>query len=99
MPEEIKVRRGNVILRVPEYQKGEYLARGFDVISEDGKVVEATVPSDVNILKKAYVEHLAKIKELEAKLAEATKKTPVKKVEKDVIEKEETPKKRTAKKA
>lgn len=96
MPEEIKVRRGNVILRVPEYQKGEYLARGFDVISEDGKVVEATVPSDVNILKKAYVEHLAKIKELEAKLAEATKRTS-KKAPVDVIEKEETPKKRTTK--
>lgn len=91
MDELIKVRRGNVILRVPEYQKQEYLAKGFDVITEDGKVLEATVPSDVNTLKRAYVKHLAKIKELEEKLAQANKpKTTAKKSETDATKKRTT---------
>ena len=71
---EIKVRRGNVVLRVSAEQKAEYLAKGFDVI-EDGKVVEASVPNDVNILKRAYKEHLEKIESLEAEIKSLKKGT------------------------
>jgi hypothetical protein len=93
MPEEIKVRRANVILRVPKEQAKEYLAKGFDVLAEDGSIAQATIPNDVNVLKQAYVEHLAKIKELENQLAEANKsKTVAKKAGTDA-----TPKKRTTK--
>lgn len=65
----IKVRRANVILDIPSEQKAEYMAQGFDVIDKDGKVVEYTVPSDVNVLKKAYTDHINEIKALKAKLA------------------------------
>lgn len=62
----ITVRRANVVLDVPEEQKAEYLARGFDVINANGKVVEATVPEDLNTLKTAYSNHLMQIKTLQA---------------------------------
>lgn len=62
----ITVRRANVVLDVPEVQKNEYLAKGFDVIGADGKILERTVPNDVNSLKKAYHELTEKVKELEA---------------------------------
>lgn len=65
---EIKVRRANVILRVSEEQKAEYLAKGFDVIGENGAVVESTVPSDINVLKKAYADHLKEIEELKKQI-------------------------------
>lgn len=80
MDEEIKVKRANVILRVSKEQAKEYLAKGFDILDSKGNVVEASVPNDVNTLKKAYIEHIAKIKALEAQLAEAKKsKTTTKK--------------------
>lgn len=66
----ITVRRANVLLDVPEEQKYEYLAKGFDVVASDGTVIEHTVPSDVNVLKKAYTDHISEIAKLKAKLAE-----------------------------
>lgn len=61
----IQVRRANVILDIPDVQKGEYLAKGFDVIDANGRIVERTVPNDINALKKAYSEVLEKVKVLE----------------------------------
>lgn len=66
----VTVRRANVILNVSDEQKQEYLNKGYDVISKNGTVLEGTVPTDVNVLKKAYVDHMNEIKELKAKLAE-----------------------------
>ena len=66
----VTVRRANVILSVSYEQKQEYLNKGYDVISDNGTVLEGTVPTDVNVLKKAYVDHTNEIKELKAKLAE-----------------------------
>lgn len=62
------------MLDVPEEQRTEYLAKGYDVLNANGTVAEATVPSDVNVLKRAYVEHLARIKQLEEQLANTSKK-------------------------
>ena len=86
----ITVRRANVILRVSPEQKQEYLNKGFDVIDDTtGAVKEATVPMDVNVLKKAYVEHMAKIKELEDE---------IKKLKEEKASKPATTKKTAAKK-
>lgn len=71
--EEVKVRRANVILRVPKEQVKEYLAKGFDVLDDNGNVAQASVPNDVNVLKQAYIEHTNRIKELE-ELLDAVKK-------------------------
>lgn len=86
----ITVRRANVILKVAAEQRQEYLNKGFDVIDASGAVIEATVPADVNVLRRAYVEHKAKIKELEAEIAKlkeekakpAPKKTTTKSTDK-----------------
>lgn len=60
----IQVRRANVILDIPDVQKDEYLAKGFDVIDAQGRVVERTVPNDINALKKAYAELAEEVKKL-----------------------------------
>lgn len=62
----ITVRRANVILDISEAQKEEYLAKGFDVLGPDGKVIIKTTPNDINSLKKAYVELSKKVQDLEA---------------------------------
>ena len=92
----ITVRQANVVLDVPEEQKSEYLAKGFDVIGADGKVIEKTTPNDINSLKKAYKELTEKAKKLElenAKLKKqlASKSQKVEKTEDPVEEKPFTP--------
>lgn len=72
---DLKVRRGNVILIVPDYQKAEYLAKGFDVVDfNTGKVIESSLPSDVNVLKKAFIEHTALLKKKDEEIAILNKK-------------------------
>ena len=60
----IKVRRANVTLHVPDEQRGEYLAKGFDVVDENNNVLEHTVPTDLNTLKAAYSNHIKEIDKL-----------------------------------
>lgn len=89
----IQVRRANVILDVPDYQQAEYLAKGFDVIGADGKVLIKTTPNDINSLKRAYGELTARVKELEeenkALKEKAASKTPAPKVVEEPVEEEE----------
>ena len=83
--EIIQVRRANVILDVPEDQKDEYLAKGFDVLGPDGRVVIKSVPNDMNSLKKAVAdltEENKKLKEENDKLKEQLTSKLAKKVEK-----------------
>lgn len=61
----ITVRRANVVLDVPDYQQNEYLAKGFDVIDANGRVIVKTIPNDINSLKKAYKELCEKVDSLE----------------------------------
>lgn len=86
----IQVRRANVILDVPDYQQAEYLAKGFDVIGADGKVLVKTTPNDLNALKKAYTDLLAEVEALRKENTELKKQldSKSKKVE-DVEEKKE----------
>lgn len=60
---DITIRRGNVLLTVPDFQKDEYKAKGFDVI-ENGRVVERAIPHDLASFKKAYTELTTEIKRL-----------------------------------
>lgn len=61
----ILVRQANVVLDIPEEQKNEYLAKGFDVIGPDGKPIIKATPNDINSLKKAYTELSDRVKALE----------------------------------
>lgn len=64
----IKVRRANVTLHVPEEQRKEYLAKGFDVVDENNNVLEHTVPTDSNTLKVAYSNHIKEIDKLKSEI-------------------------------
>lgn len=76
----IKVRRANVILDIDEAQKSEYLTKGFDVVNEEGKVLEeATMTNDVGALHKKLAEALEKIKALEKENAKLKGKIASKK--------------------
>ena len=64
------IRRGNVYLTVSTSLVDRYLAKGYDVVDERGNVVKSSEPNDVTSLKLAYDKHVARIKELEARVAE-----------------------------
>lgn len=95
----IIVKRANVILDVPDYQKSEYLAKGFDIIGADGKVIERTVPNDVNTLKKAYHELTEKVKALEEENKKLRSKLSAKAEEPEELDEipEEEPRRRRRK--
>lgn len=61
----ILVRQANVVLDIPEEQRDEYLAKGFDVIGANGKPIIKATPNDLNSLKKAFAELTEKVKALE----------------------------------
>lgn len=70
-----RVRKGNVILTVDDRLVGDYKARGYDVISKGGAVIQKAVPADVAALQKAFTDQRAEIarlqKALEAKGADS----------------------------
>lgn len=64
------VRRGGSYLTIPANAVERYLAKGYDVVDENDTVIKSSVPNDINTLKIAYEQHIAKIKELEAQVKE-----------------------------
>ena len=66
----ITVRRGNVLLDVPAEQQSEYLAKGYDVLGPNGKVLIKTIPNDINSLKKGYSDLQKENAELKKKIEE-----------------------------
>ena len=94
MRNTIKIRRANVVLDIPPEEKDIYLAKGFDVVADDGDVLEKGEPVDAAELRRAYahlkVEHEAllddfkKLKSENAKLKKQLKdsKQPDKKSDK-----------------
>ena len=65
----IIVQKGNVVLRVKDDLKKYYLDSGYNVINENGDVIEKTVPTDVITLQAEYRKHIEEIKSLKAKIA------------------------------
>ena len=90
----IKVRRGNVILRISAEQKEYYMGLGYNVIDKTGKVIEETVPVDKATLQRFYKdakEELGRLKAENKALKdeiEALKSQPVA-VEPEVVEEPE----------
>lgn len=64
------VKRANVVLEVKDDTVPYYLNLGYNVIDEQGRIVQEAIPSDVGTLRKFYIEAKAKIKELEDRIAE-----------------------------
>lgn len=72
------VKRANVVLEVKDDAVPYYLNLGYDVIDNNGKVVQEAIPSDLGTLRKFYVEAKEKIEKLEARIAELEAVEPVK---------------------
>ena len=69
MSEKIIVRRANVLLDIPAEQKDEYLAKGFDVIDKNGKVLSfATKTSDPKVLQRKLDDAYETIKGLKEEI-------------------------------
>lgn len=67
-----KVQRANVVLDVSDDDIELYMAKGFNLLDETGKVIRKSIPNDVGELKIAYTAHIKQIAELEQKVKELT---------------------------
>lgn len=68
-----KVERGNVQLTVSDSNLDFYLAKGYNVIDDEGNVIQESIPRDLATMEKMYHEHSATIKALTTKVNELTK--------------------------
>ena len=50
------VKRGNVELEINEAYLNSYLAKGYDLVDEKGKVISKGTPNEMNALKLAYAD-------------------------------------------
>lgn len=83
--ETVGVQKANKFLRVPADAVDRYIAKGYDVVDEDGQIVVKSIPNDVNTLKSEYSKQLETIKKLEAENAELKKQLASKPASKSVI--------------
>lgn len=60
--------RGNKVLRIEEYNIRKYVEQGYNIIGDAGEVLQSAVPTDINVLKKAYAQHVKEISELKAEV-------------------------------
>jgi len=92
----LRVERGNVVLRVPDYDVQRFIDQGYNLVDEKGNVIQASVPRDLGTLQKMYTEHIEEIKQLKAEIEELQSKLAEKETEEEVAEK---PKRTRAKKS
>lgn len=88
----VRVERGNVVLYVKEYEVPHYLSTGFSITDDNGNIIQAAVPNNVGTLQRIYIEQKQKIADLEAQIAELTKKLAEKPAEKPAPKKKTTTK-------
>ena len=74
MNERVTIQRANVVLQVSPQQVDYYLSQGYNVINEQGEVIQASVPRDLGTLQKAFVENANIIESLHAEVADLKKK-------------------------
>jgi regulator of replication initiation timing len=60
----IKVVKGNVVLRVDDSLLDFYVNKGFTAKTLEGKVIKEAIPTDMDSLKKAYLQSKEEIKTL-----------------------------------
>lgn len=64
----VKVERGNVQLDIKEDAVDHYLALGYNVVDEQGRIIKTALPTGLGTLQAAYVVHETKIADLEAEV-------------------------------
>ena len=73
----VRIERGNVVLKVQEYEVQRYLKLGYNVTDDEGKILKEALPNDLGTLQRFYVEHKKRIEELEAIVAKLTAENSV----------------------
>ncbi len=89
---KIRVERANVALYVEDFEAQYYLSIGYNVTDDYGNIIQSAIPTNVGTLQRAYIDHIEKIKELEAEIeklkaepkkTETAKKKPTTKANKE----------------
>ena len=65
----VYVKRSNVVLKVAREDADRYIAKGYDLIDAEGKVLKASVPTDVGALQKALSDKDKEIQKLKTEIA------------------------------
>ena len=68
----VRIERGNVVLKVQEYEVPRYLKLGYNVTDDEGKVLQEALPNDLGTLQRHYIESKKRIEELEAIVVKLT---------------------------
>lgn len=70
----VTVQRFNVILEIDEDSLDKYMALGYNQIDPvTGEVVIEAIPTDIQVLRSAFVKHKNTIKELESQVKKLEK--------------------------
>ena len=64
----VRVERGNVVLDIKDDVVDHYLALGYNVVDEQGRIIKTAIPTSLGALQAAYVANQAKIADLEAEI-------------------------------
>ena len=67
-----RVERGNVVLHVDDKDVQHYLNQGYNLTDENGKVLQRSIPTNLNELQTLYIKHTTRIAELEDLVAKLT---------------------------
>lgn len=65
----LKARKANVVLKIEDDEVKRYLDLGWNVYDTKGHLVKEAIPSDLGVLKMAYVNHTNEIAKLKAEIA------------------------------
>lgn len=70
--QKVKIERGNVVLRIDPRDVKHYLKLGYNVVDEQGNILQEAIPTDTGTLQRAFVDHKKRISELEETIAALT---------------------------
>lgn len=96
---DIKIRKANSVLYIPEEQKDEYVSYGYDVIDERGVTIERATPNDIPTLQARLAEVMTENAKLKKQIEELQAKPKPEKNSSMEIQAEEKPRRVRSKKA
>lgn len=67
------VQRANVILEIKDDATEYYLAKGYNLIDNAGRIVKEAPPTDVESFRRAYIDSQESVIALQKKVEELTK--------------------------
>ena len=61
--------KGNKVRRIDEASIQKYSDQGYTITNDKGEVIKESIPTDLTLLKTAYIQHTRQIKMLEDEVA------------------------------